>query len=119
MLYVDHFRRLRQALRNIALFQSNVRPALNSWRVYTKQRKELKKRLRRKMMGLKQAALNAWHETTEQLQQRRMYVYDKFSRRLRHRYLLRLFGTLQELWNVEACLLHPDFGTSTAGDKVC
>ena len=50
-------------------------------------------------MGLKQAALNAWHEITEQLQQRRMYVYDKFSRRLRHRYLLRPFNTLQELWN--------------------
>ena len=50
-------------------------------------------------MGLKQAALNAWHEITEQLQQHRMYVYDKFSRRLRHRYLLRPFNTLQELWN--------------------
>ena len=96
--YMHHLRRLRQALRNIALRQSNVRPALNSWRAYARRQKELKQRLRRRMMGLKQAALNAWHEITEQLQQHRMYVYDKFSRRLRHRYLLRPFNTLRRVW---------------------
>ena len=102
-LYVTHLQRLKAALRNIALSSSNVRPALNSWRIYTKQQKELKRRLRRKMMGLKQAALHAWYEITNALQEHRMYVYDKFSRRLRHRFLLRPFSTLRDLWQRGRC----------------
>ena len=91
--YHHKLQRLRSVLRNIALNNSNVRPALNTWRLYTQQRKELKRRIRRKMMGLKGAALHAWREITIFLNERRLSIYFKFSKRLRHRNILRPFIT--------------------------
>ena len=49
------------------------------------------------MMGLKQAALHSWHDLTKYLIERRLTIYDKFSRRLRHRNLLRPFLTLVQV----------------------
>ena len=86
--------KLRGILRSIALSSTKVRPCLNSWSLYTKTMKTMKKRLRRKMMGLKQAALIAWHEITANLVERRIQIYTKFSRRFRHRNLLLPFNTL-------------------------
>ena len=92
--FTTNLSRLRAILRRIGMATTLFTPCFNSWRLYTHQMKELKKRLRRKLMGLKQACLNAWHEITKYLNERRLRIYDKFSRRLRHRNLLRPFLTL-------------------------
>ena len=100
--FTHHLSRVRTIFRNIAMKTSNIRPCLNSWRAFTKQRKELKARIRRKMMGLKQAALHAWHDLTQHLVAHRLHVYLKFSKRLRHRNLLAPFRTLQE-FRIQSC----------------
>jgi hypothetical protein len=92
--YTLSLQKLRKVYRNIALKNSNIRACLNSWKLHTCQRKELKSRVRRKMMGLKQAALHAWYDLTKYLVDHRLRLYLKFSKRMRFRKLIPPFQTL-------------------------